>query len=171
VLGFEREARVVTDALEPREEPTRARGGASSAADAKSTRAATDPCSLLTPRDIQQVAGWTTPAGTHPVENSADGHTACNFTEPKFAGMVQIQVYDHGGRAAFDRRRSEAEHLALGAGNVVTVPGTVAAFEIPEHGLVGLLVGDAFAQVVTLGPGVTDRQQHEMAVIVAGNLA
>jgi hypothetical protein len=139
------------------------------AARAQVKRRTIDPCDLLSRRDIRRIAGWRVPRGVLASQHRA-GQAVCSFTEPHLAGMVQIQLQNGAGTAALDRRRAEAHRLKIGSGHWVTVHGTRAAFEIPAHGLVGLLVHDHFAQVITIGARVTDGQQRAMAAVVARNL-
>ncbi len=138
-------------------------------AGAQSKRRTVDPCNLLSRRDIRRIAGWRVPEGVLAAQHRR-GQAVCSFTEPHLAGMVQIQLEHGAGMAALDRRRAEAHRLKLGSGHRVNVQGARAAFEIPTHGLVGMLVHDDFAQVITIGGRVTDRQQRLMAAVVARNL-
>jgi hypothetical protein len=129
-----------------------------------------DPCDLLTRRDIHRITRWKMPLGTHATELRRKGQSICNYTEPRHAGAVQVQLHEGAGKRAFVKRRAAAERLALGRGETVDVRGARAAFEIPDHGVVGLLDEGHFVQVVTIGVGVRDRQQRLMAAVVAKRL-
>jgi hypothetical protein len=129
-----------------------------------------DPCDLLSSRDIREVTGWRMPRKGERVLYRTKQKTVCNYTEPAHAGVVQVQLHEGGGKRAFARQRVAAHRLGLGRGELVDVRSATSAYEIPAHGIVGLLVHDHFVQVVTLGDRVRDRQQRRIAAIVARNL-
>lgn len=138
---------------------------------ARPTRAAVDPCSLLSPTEIERVTGWAVPAGTDESELlDGDEVAVCSFTEPDHLGLIQVQVDEESGRPEFDHQRADLESSGMD-GRDASIDGASAAFDSPDHGVVGMLVGDTFVQVVTIGSAVDDRHHLDLAAVVAGHLS
>lgn len=128
-----------------------------------------DPCSLLSPTEISEITGWEVSGGTDHSDSSRNGtRSVCSFSEQRHAGVVQVQ-WSLDGVEEFDRARAEMETTGMDGGDV-EVAGAAAAYDAPDHGVVGMLIDDGFAQVATIGPAVSDGQHLELAAVVAGNL-
>jgi hypothetical protein len=99
-----------------------------------------------------------------------DEVAVCSFTEPDHLGLIQVQVDEESGRPEFDRRRADLVSSGMD-GRDASIDGASAAFDSPDHGVVGMLVGDTFVQVVTIGSAVDDRHHLDLAAVVAGHLS
>lgn len=134
-------------------------------------RRAIDACALLTPSEIGDITGWTVPAGVDDTERVDDVElSVCSYTEPDHLGLVQVQVDELAGPAEFAGHREELEAQGMD-GRDVQVPGASRAYESPAHGVVGMLVGATFVQVVAIGPGVDPEHHLRLADAVVEHLS
>ena len=110
-----------------------------------------DPCARLDPAGLKAITGWDLAGGSRPTGHEQPGQAVCNWEATDRQGAVQLQEHAGGGQASFDRRRSAVTTLGLPAPVELHVPGADAAYEVPGHGIVGLLVNGTFAQVQVFG--------------------
>lgn len=134
-------------------------------------RPAVDACALLTPNEIADITGWVVGAGVDDTERMDDVEmSVCSYTEPDHLGLVQVQVDELAGPAEFAAHRDRLEAQGMD-GRDVQVSGASRAYESPAHGVVGLLVGATFVQVVAIGPGVDAEHHLRLADVVVEHLS
>jgi hypothetical protein len=129
-----------------------------------------DACALLSADEVRRITSWEVSDGTDHSDPGRSGtRSVCSFSETNHAGAVQVQWAPDAGAGEFERARSAMEAAGMD-GRDVDVPGADEAYDSPAHGVVGMQVGDAFVQVSTIGPAVSDSHHLELAAAVARNL-
>lgn len=128
------------------------------------------PCDLLTVDTIDEITGWTLPEGTRVEEREQDDWSYCNWEDLDVGGSVQVQWRRGDGRVSFEQRRAELEDSGLGDTRAVDIAGADAAYDVADHGVVGVLVGVHFLQISAIGASVDDRQHLELAEAAASQV-
>lgn len=127
-----------------------------------------DACDLLDPEAISAATGWALPAGTLADEQRRD-RSVCSTIEPRHHGLVQVQLYPADGARSAAAASAELADAGI-ASHPIELAGVDTAVLAPDHGVVGLQVGDTFVQVVTVGPGIGATAPVDVAAAIAERL-
>ncbi len=127
-------------------------------------------CDLLTTSTIKQVTGLALPAGKTAGKHQTGGWSICNWDDAKAGAAVQVQVHRGQGRADFDTRRQELIASGVGAPQNEKIAGADAAYDIAGQGVVGVLVGQDFVQITTIGRAFDTHEHLELAAAAVKEL-
>ena len=144
-------------------------GCGSSTAAAPRAAAAVKSCDLLSSADIHQLTGLQLPAGK--AASAAQGWSLCNWEDADARAGVQVQLHAGDAREIFQQRRQELASAFEVTPQPVRIAGATDAYEVRAQGTVGVLVGDEFIQLSTVGSTFGQRDHLGLAALVIKGLA
>lgn len=128
-----------------------------------------DPCTWLTPGDLEAVVGTAFDEGAKNPDLSSDFQNICEWWAAD-GSVLFVQVLVTDGDASSSTQRQSAED-ALGAASDVSVVGATDAYTVAGGSILGMVVGDNFVQVSLVSSSADDVTSETVALaeIVASN--
>jgi hypothetical protein len=128
-----------------------------------------DPCTWLTPGDLEAVVGTAFDAGATNTDLSTDFQNICEWSAAD-GSFLFVQVLVTDGGATVSTQRQTAEEF-LGKSSDVSVAGASDAYAVADGSILGMAVGDRFVQVSLLSSSLEDVTDRTVALaeIVASN--